>query len=292
MNGLVNWEAIQKMQNRNMPGGCLDTEQANEMWSRVARMYHFMAGLEREFTLNQVNAMRLDKDDSVIDIGCGIGRLTIPVAQKVNSVTALDVSDKMLDLCRENVRKKGLENVHFVQMDWNVLGSEGPAQHHDIAFASRSVGLKDIVKLNNSATKYAYLLSFAGYPSLRDTQMELLEGIRNIRKRKPDPVQEHMFGYNITFNLLYDLGIDPMIEVVDDGFERLYDSKDTAYEDLRQVTVEFGEDSDLTDKEEERFRQNVDQYLSVENGQVRFLRRTKTFVIGWKPIKFQDLGNT
>ena len=70
-----------------------------------------MSGLEKEYTLRQVESMCLDKDDTVLDIGCGIGRLTIPIAEKVRQVTALDIADKMLELCQENVRNAGLDNV-------------------------------------------------------------------------------------------------------------------------------------------------------------------------------------
>ena len=63
--------------------------------------------------------------------------------------------------------------------------------------------------------------------------MEMLTGIQGIQKRKIDPVKERMFGYNVTFNQLYDLGIDPFLKVIEDGFERVYNSKEEAYEDLK-----------------------------------------------------------
>lgn len=284
MQSLVNWNAIQELNSRSLPGGTLSEKDANEMWSRVAKTYDFMAELEKEYTLNQVNAMKLDKEDSVIDIGCGIGRLTVPIAHRVRKVTALDVADKMLEICKINVEKAGLDNVDYKKLDWNATDSNTSIEKHDIAFASRSVGLRDIIKLNNTAIKYAYLLSFTGYPSLRDVQMEMLTGIRGITKRQVNEEQSRMFGYNITFNLLYDLGIDPMVQVVEDGFERTYESKEEAYDDLRQVTVELSDNPDLTDEEERLFQRNVDEYITYTDGKYRFLRNTKTFVIGWKPI--------
>lgn len=288
MKNLINWDAIHKLSHAGLPGRKHSKEEANAMWSKNAVMYNFMAELEKEYTMNQVHSMIFDKEDSVLDIGCGIGRLTVPVAERVKKVTAVDVADKMLELCKENVKKAGLENVTFKSLDWNEVEVGTNLEKHDIVYASRTVALKDVVKLNNMANKYVYLLSFSQYPSLRDVQMELLEGIRGIEKRKIDAVKGRMFGYNVTFNLLYDLGIDPMVKVVDDGFERYYDSKEEAYNDLRQVAVEFGEDYALTDEEEALFRQNVDKYLSAESEKYRFLRTTKTFIIGWKPANLAD----
>lgn len=280
MNGLVNWDAI--MRKMNAQGGKVDTATANQNWSRFAPMYNFMASLETEYTQKQVDQMILDENDTVLDVGCGIGRLTIPVAKKVKSVTALDVADGMLDYCQNNVEKAGLTNVNIMNLDWNEVEVGKDIPKHDVVFASRSVGLKDIIKLNNAANKYAFVLSFSEYPSLRDTQLELLEGIVENNQSPVDPTRR-MFGYNVIFNLLYDNGFDPMVKVLDDGFERVYESKESAYDDLGFLTLEHTVGRIITTEEEHIFRKNVDKYLLKEsNGKYRFLRNTKTYVIGWE----------
>lgn len=287
MNSLINWSAIQKLQHSNGPMKKVSKEQSAEMWGKVSSIYNFMAGLEEEYTLKQVETLILDSNDTVLDIGCGIGRLTVPIAKQVKKVTAVDIADKMLDLCKKNVEEAGLDNVDFDIVDWNSVEIGKDIEKHDVAFASRTVALTDILKLNSVAKKYAYVLSFAEYPSLRDIQLEMLEGIRGVQKRKVDKVKDRMFGYNVTFNILYDLGIDPMVKVLEDGFERIYETKEAAYQDLKQVTVEFGEDCVLTAEEEATFKNNIDKYLSLENGKYKFSRKTKTYVIGWKPVELK-----
>ena len=44
----------------------------------------------------------------VLDMGCGVGRLTVPLAQGKARVTSLDNSAAMLDACRRNVEQAGL----------------------------------------------------------------------------------------------------------------------------------------------------------------------------------------
>lgn len=59
---------------------------------------------------------RLGRDDNVLDIGCGTGRLTIPLARHVRSVTGLDISQAMLDEAARKARAAGHE-VSFRQGD-------------------------------------------------------------------------------------------------------------------------------------------------------------------------------
>src|SRR5215469_1326415 len=50
----------------------------------------------------------------VIDIGCGVGRVTVPVAEAGANVVAFDNSKEMLNACRDSVSKAGVaERVEF-----------------------------------------------------------------------------------------------------------------------------------------------------------------------------------
>ena len=59
--------------------------------------------------------MRLSKNDSVLDLGCGEGSVTIPIAKKVTKVTAIDSSEKMLELLKEKCEKEEIANVDIIQ---------------------------------------------------------------------------------------------------------------------------------------------------------------------------------
>jgi SAM-dependent methyltransferase len=60
-------------------------------------------------------------DDDVVEIGCGIGRLTRPLARRARQVLALDVSPEMLRLAQEHNR--ALINVTWVRGDGTSLAS-------------------------------------------------------------------------------------------------------------------------------------------------------------------------
>jgi len=54
------------------------------------------------------------KGRKVLDLGCGVGRVTVPLAREGALITALDNSQKMLDICLENIKSAGY--VHQVEL--------------------------------------------------------------------------------------------------------------------------------------------------------------------------------
>ena len=57
--------------------------------------------------------------DDVVEIGCGIGRLTRAIAGRARTVRALDVSPRMLELAREH--NPGLAGVEWIEGDGATL---------------------------------------------------------------------------------------------------------------------------------------------------------------------------
>ena len=54
---------------------------------------------------------------SVLDYGCGTGRLVIPFAERIPDVVAMDVSKTMLEETARNCRAAGVENVRLLEAD-------------------------------------------------------------------------------------------------------------------------------------------------------------------------------
>ncbi len=67
-----------------------------------------------ESLLDAVGA-RIERGDDVVEIGCGVGRMTHAIARRAGTVRAIDVSPKMLEQARE--RGRALENVDWVLGD-------------------------------------------------------------------------------------------------------------------------------------------------------------------------------
>lgn len=83
----------------------------------------WLVELDSPFTRTNRAAVIIERSDvrpgmAVLDLGCGPGRLTIPLAQRVGAqgeVVAADIQEKMLDRARDKARAAGLANVQFVR---------------------------------------------------------------------------------------------------------------------------------------------------------------------------------
>ncbi len=273
MSPLINWDEVRQL--TMPPGPPRDPEAAGgNTWDRSADMYNQMAKMEKSYTLNQINAFDTSKNDTVLDIGCGPGRIAVPMAQRAKSVTALDSSEKMLAYCQQNAREAGVTNLKPHLLDWKdaVVGEN--LEQHDIVIASRSPGMSDIKRISRFAKKYAVVIAWANAPNIPTIIGDLFKGIETARRLPPMKINRDV-GFNVTYNIIYDAGYDPNIRIVTDGFTQDFASREEAYAELWKLHDVPGHIPDL-------FRQNVDKWLTVKrDGSVTFRRETRSFVI-WR----------
>lgn len=277
MKPLINWDELRKISMPPRPPG-----EDDNRWDHAAAMYNQMAAMEKSYTLNQINAFDAAPTDTVLDIGCGPGRISVPMAKKAQSVTAIDTSEKMLGYCEENAAKADVHNLNARLLDWKsaVLGKD--LEQHDIVIACRSVGMEDLAKLSSFARKYAVVIAWANAPCIPDILNDLFEGTEGESIPRKLPPRDRRLGYNVMYNIVYDLGYDPNIKIVTDGFTKDFANREEAYADLRQL-------GNVPEERMDRFRANVDKWLTEnEHGGITFRRETKTFVMWWEPNSVRE----
>lgn len=64
-------------------------------------------------------------DQSVLEIGAGTGRFTLGIARSAATVTAVDISRKMLDLLARKAAEKGVRNINPVPGDFRDMNFDG-----------------------------------------------------------------------------------------------------------------------------------------------------------------------
>jgi len=199
---------------------------------------------------NEELISKLDLSDcnSLLDVGCGVGSITVKLASKLQTVYALDYSDTMLELLGENIKKAGVENIQTIKKSIEEPWDEVPKA--DIVLASRSMEVKDmkasLEKLNEKANKKVYISykvggSFVDKKVLKAIDKEVFD--------KPD--------YIIVLNILYCMGINAKVDYLrSEGRREQYDSKESFIK-----SVEWSLDK-LTDSEKEKL---ANYYDNLEN---------------------------
>lgn len=149
----------------------------------------------------------LENTFTVLDIGSGPGTLAIPLAKEVKTVTAIDFSRGMLNTLEEIAREEKLHNIHTVQCAWEDDWQKKGLQPHDIAIASRSMGVKDLEsalrKIDSYGTRYIFLTDRIGSTPFEEGAFKALG-----RYFFPGP------DYIYTLNTLYTLGIHPNVTIL------------------------------------------------------------------------------
>ncbi|HEY1593542.1 MAG TPA: class I SAM-dependent methyltransferase [Solirubrobacteraceae bacterium] len=92
----------------------------NRMEYRHPDLDRFWADGERDLDLLLAAlGAAVERSDTVLEIGCGVGRLTRVLSERARAVVAVDVSERMLELAREH--NGALSNVEWVRGDGSTL---------------------------------------------------------------------------------------------------------------------------------------------------------------------------
>lgn len=62
-------------------------------------------------------------DDNVLDLYCGVGTLSLPIAKKVNSVLGVELNEESVVMARENAKLNNILNTEFVVGDLDKISN-------------------------------------------------------------------------------------------------------------------------------------------------------------------------
>jgi 2-polyprenyl-3-methyl-5-hydroxy-6-metoxy-1,4-benzoquinol methylase len=106
-----------------------------------------------DFVLNSI-----DRKTTVLDIGAGDGRLTVPLARIARTVTALEPAGDMLEGLRENIKTSQV-NVQIIQSSWE----EADVEDYDIVVCAHAMYTSPdlalfVHKMEQHARKACYMV--------------------------------------------------------------------------------------------------------------------------------------
>lgn len=263
MSGLIDWELLAEL--HSSPAMSQPT-----MWDAFATRYDGYTKLQQFHTEAQIDLMQLSPTESVLDVGAGPGRISLPAARRAHVVTALDTSRGMLDALERNAKEANLSNVHALHLGWEKVVPHENVQQHDVVVASRSPAMRDLQKLDALARRAVYVMLFCG-PSLKQFHDRLVEGIEIMPSS--GPARSAISGHALVFNRAVAMGHEAHVTYLEDGFRKQFASVDDAINDFAWLNLPAGSRN--------RFANNLQPFLSANADGVELLVRTRTAVVWW-----------
>lgn len=219
-----------------------------EFWDSRADYFNSKVNLkvsENEDIIALLKKKNILKENiKVLDIGCGPGKYTLPIAELANEVTAIDISDNMLSHLKNNCEKKGLTNIDIINRDWKYIDLKEYKweKKYDLVFASMTPGVFNYSTLNKmleATNNYCYLSGFVKRDDL------IGDKINNIILGKSNNSLAYDKVY-YSFNILWELGYHPEVHYIDRSWEEVM-TKEEAYDNYSKK-LEFSKELSLDDK--------------------------------------------
>lgn len=172
-----------------------------QFWNRFAEQEALRNRQSRPIYNSIVDGLAADgvitPFSTVLDIGCGAGTYTLPLAAKARQVTGLDTAEQMLAMLQSEANHERLTcRVTTLHADWLDLPAE-PA--YDVVFAANTTAINDydsLMKMNDVSRGVCCLIGFAGtyHIKVRTLLWEHLMGT---------PPEHTAFDIQYPFNILY-----------------------------------------------------------------------------------------
>ncbi len=193
----------------------------NKDWDKAAPGF-FKRTRKDDYNDALFDMLILDENDTVLDVGCGEGSITVPLSKKVKTVIGLDSSPKMIEYLERRAKDENADNIKTIlkpieEIKYEEIGDV------DVVVCSRSLnGIMPIeevlAELNKIANKYVFITIFG--PENKKIEKDFEKELEKQTEDFPD--------YNYFFNILFNMGIYANVQRFDLNNYREYDSIDEA----------------------------------------------------------------
>ncbi len=193
----------------------------NKNWDDAAPGF-FKRTRKDDYQIALFDKLILDENDTVLDVGCGEGSVTIPIAKRVKKVIGIDSSPKMLEYLEKRADENNIGNIETILKPIEEI-SHDEIGDVDVVVCSRSLNgiipIEEVLlELDKIANKYVFITIFGPDNKKIETDFDKELGIKT----------EDFPDYNYFFNILFNLGIYANVERFDLNNYREYSSIEEA----------------------------------------------------------------
>jgi len=266
MTGIINWSQLRQTMLLNTHR--IEFSNSN-YWDKLASSYNESTAQMNDLTQKQLNRILLLSEYTVLDVGAGTGRLTIPLAKRAKHVTALEPSANMMALLKINAQKNVINNIDYVNASIENVDT-GVVEPHDIVISSFSLLMVDVekalLKMNAMATKGVYL--FLSASKWMD------ENLQNVVYGK-GLSDAYSSDYIYVYNILHDLGVLANVDIWDFKSQQ-------CYKNLNDAELKLMELYHIQAKKHEELLAYLSKTLVPDDtGKLWLYRKKKAAMIWW-----------
>ncbi|MDR2141918.1 MAG: class I SAM-dependent methyltransferase [Deltaproteobacteria bacterium] len=204
----------------------------------------------------------------ILDVGCGAGLYTLRLAQEAREVVAVDFSEAMLAILREDARQLGIQNLKIIQADWLSVAIPG---QFDVVFCSMCPALALAGGFDKLLAQRAAQVVYLGWNGL--LRSEVQDGLYERYQISPKKFDSS----TRTRAILEEKGLQYQSIPVE-GTWRLTYAKEVLLDSVLTNLHDYGVEPDLGELAAylEKFRQPDGQYLEITD--------YKILMILWKNL--------
>lgn len=265
MVNIINWVELRKL----MLSSTHRLECTNaSYWDKCASNYNENTPQMADLTQNQLNRIQLQSTDTVLEVGAGNGRLTVPMAKKAQKITALEPSKNMIEYLKTNAQNAGVHNITCINKSLEDLTAQDCVGCFDVVVASFSLFMLDmekaLAKMDALASNRVYLFLSASR-WLDDPELQKL-----VHHESTSLWADYAYVYNV----LYDLDITANVDIWSHISKQSYSS-------LSEAVSRFSEIYSIPSSKEDALKVYLQNTLVEDNGKLWFIRQRKAAMIWW-----------
>jgi len=261
----IDWDDLIKIQRKRKPE---KRERGPQYWDKRAISFADHVG---RTTYPDAFLKIMEPQDSwtVLDMGCGGGTLSLPLAHMVKDITAVDFSEKMLEMLGAEIQRRGITNIKTVNAGWEDDWSEKHIGIYDVAIASRSLSVDDlhaaIIKLNRASRKRVYISTVVGDGPL---DRRIFDAVG----RELIPAVDYIYIYN----LLFQMGIHANVSFIEEENVKTFYDVNSAKDALKWMLHE------MTINEEYKLDLYLQENMIIKDGKNIFdYKKTFKWAVIW-----------
>lgn len=210
----------------------------------------------------------LDPEATLLDVGAGAGRFTVPCAAWAREVIAIDPSTQMLARLRQQAEHAGADNITCVQASWPDVAGDA-----DVALCSYVLPLVEDVgpflrRLDEAAQRRVLVVLSGTTPGILQEPFW-----RHFHRRQPPPAPTYLDALEV----LDELGFDAAVDV--------FEIRSTSmYADLDEAVAEYRSQLYLTADHDHELRGLLADWLVADTDRLRPPFETSPVaLVSWVP---------